>query len=114
MRWRCGEQNDFVLSVSSSGTNELQHKQPSRTETENDLSVSSSGTNELQPQAPRATGTPGCLFQFPLAERTSCNNVLRQGEKQVVNFQFPLAERTSCNCGLDLADTAGMAPFSFL
>ncbi len=36
-------------------------------------------------------------FQFPLAERTSCNICVGASVGVRVTFQFPLAERTSCN-----------------
>ncbi len=41
------------------------------------LSVSSSGTNELQHQVRVAQVSTAQVFQFPLAERTSCNVAVR-------------------------------------
>ncbi len=60
------------------------------------LSVSSSGTNELQ-RGIRVKDARLFLFQFPLAERTSCNDTDAPAERNNASFQFPLAERTSCN-----------------
>ncbi len=78
------------------------------------LSVSSSGTNELQRRLIRLCRHERRAFQFPLAERTSCNSSNVALVEPRLGFQFPLAERTSCNSWrLTTCATPG-ASFSFL
>ncbi len=48
------------------------------TQAQSDLSVSSSGTNELQHQKSPIRICAISNFQFPLAERTSCNEIFER------------------------------------
>ncbi len=82
--YRLQQRKQVNLSVSSSGTNELQRTSRRIIQSSMlSLSVSSSGTNELQHGVHAAHGRNVRPFQFPLAERTSCNKVV------VIRHPFP-------------------------
>ena len=68
------------LSVSTIGTNELQHIWHTRRYLSDFfLSVSTIGTNELQQWRGKSIRRAACNFQFPQSERTNCNIVLDWG-----------------------------------
>jgi len=62
------------------------------------LSVSSIGTNELQHELAIVWIVHWVIFQFPLSERTNCNACIANHASDIPDFfQFPLSERTNCN-----------------
>jgi len=103
------------LSVSSIGTNELQQDWLSPScRTNKHLSVSSIGTNELQLYAHTVAYENFFFFQFPLSERTNCNLAHHDAKARRRKLSVSSIGTNELQLGRMFPDSSLPTTFSFL
>ena len=85
------------LSVSTIGTNELQHDPHAQGSKKLQLSVSTIGTNELQPVHTAAIDEISRLSVSTIGTNELQLSCRKCGLSHIPRFQFPQSERTNCN-----------------
>ncbi len=95
------------LSVSSIGTNELQpDTMQAEKSSKRRLSVSSIGTNELQLIFTTCPTHPASSFSFLYRNERTATKICDRAAAGMSFFQFPLSERTNCNEGVEFVEFA--------